>query len=45
MKDIKKSVKFPCRGCIYSKECGENTRIMPCDGRMTKREKAKKIRE
>lgn len=34
-----KNVKYPCRGCIYNSECGDNTRTMPCEGRMTKREK------
>lgn len=36
-----KSVKHPCQSCIYFKACGETTRIMPCDGRMTKSEKKK----
>ena len=30
--------KYPCRGCIYFKVCGENTRTYPCTGRKTKRE-------
>jgi hypothetical protein len=34
-----KQPKHPCQGCIYFKACGENTRTMPCKGRMTKREK------
>ena len=31
--------KYPCRGCVYYKVCGENTRTAPCYGRMTKRDK------
>ena len=31
----------PCVNCIYFKTCGDTTRIMPCDGRMTKSEKKK----
>lgn len=31
--------KYPCRGCVYYKTCGESTRTTPCYGRMTKREK------
>lgn len=34
-----KNVRYPCRGCIYFKACGENTRTYPCEGRKTKREK------
>ena len=30
--------KYPCRGCVYFKACGELTRTMPCAGRKTKRE-------
>lgn len=33
----------PCLNCIYFKACGETTRTMPCDGRMTKSEKKKEI--
>ena len=33
--------KYPCRGCIYFKVCGENTRTEPCYGRMTKSEARK----
>lgn len=29
---------YPCRNCIYFKECGENMRTMPCNGRKTKSE-------
>ena len=32
--------EYPCRNCIYFKECGENMRTEPCDGRITKRESA-----
>lgn len=28
--------QYPCRNCIYYKECGESTRTMPCKGRTTK---------
>ncbi|MCH5191881.1 MAG: hypothetical protein J1F23_06915 [Oscillospiraceae bacterium] len=34
----KKQPNYPCRGCVYFKACGENTRTMPCDGRQTKTE-------
>ena len=30
----------PCINCIYFKACGDTTRTMPCEGRMTKSEKA-----
>lgn len=30
--------KYPCRGCVYFKACGELTRTTPCAGRKTKRE-------
>lgn len=30
--------QYPCRNCIYFKECGESTRTMPCVGRTTKTE-------
>ena len=33
--------QYPCRGCIYFKECGENMRTMPCKGRTTKTDKKK----
>lgn len=33
--------QYPCRNCIYYKECGESTRTMPCKGRMTKTDKKK----
>lgn len=26
----------PCRGCKYFKECGDNMRTVPCNGRETK---------
>ena len=35
--------KHPCINCIYFKACGETTRTMPCEGRMTKSEKKKEI--
>ena len=31
--------QFSCRSCIYFQSYGENTRIMPCNGRATKTEK------
>ena len=31
-------VKHPCRGCVYFKVCGENTRTEHCYGRKTKRD-------
>ena len=34
--------KYPCRGCIYFKVCGEYSRTAPCDGRVTERERRKK---
>ena len=33
----------PCLNCIYFKVCGETNRTMPCEGRMTKRQKKKEI--
>lgn len=41
MKQQFDEVKYPCRNCIYFEACGETTRTMPCDGRMTKSEKKK----
>ena len=35
----------PCINCIYFKACGETTRTMPCEGRMTKSEKKKENKE
>lgn len=37
MADVKQ-VQYPCRGCVYFKECGDNMRTMPCEGRRTKRQ-------
>jgi len=34
-----KSVKRPCISCIYFNACGETTRTVPCNGRVTKSEK------
>ena len=31
--------KHPCINCIYFEACGETTRTMHCEGRMTKSEK------
>ena len=36
-----KPVQKPCIGCIYFKACGSTTRTMPCNGRVTKRQKEK----
>ena len=51
LKDIKKdkynmtmSVKNPCKGCIYYKVCGSYTRTMPCEGRVTKSQKKKELK-
>lgn len=30
--------KYPCRGCVYFKECGSDTRTEFCAGRSTKRQ-------
>ena len=38
-------VKYPCRSCVYSKACGDNTRTMPCNGRQTKRQQKGDIYE
>lgn len=35
------NVKHPCQNCVYFKECGENTRTAPCNGRVTKTERKK----
>jgi hypothetical protein len=35
----------PCINCIYFKACGETTRTMPCEGRMTKSEKKKELKK
>lgn len=36
--------KYPCRGCVYFNEFGENMRTMPCEGRLTKSEKKEQER-
>ena len=36
--------QHPCRNCIYFKACGENTRTMPCKGRVTKSQKKKEVK-
>lgn len=38
------STQYPCRGCIYFDECGENMRTEPCAGRETKSDKKKEKR-
>ena len=40
-----KTVKHPCIGCVYYKACGSTNRTMPCNGRMTKSQKAKEERK
>lgn len=40
MADVKQ-VQYLCRGCVYFKECGDNMRTMPCEGRRTKRQQRK----
>ena len=40
MADVRQ-VQHPCRGCVYFKECGDNMRTMPCEGRKTKRQRKK----
>lgn len=42
MTDQVKRVKYPCRGCVYFKACGENTRTAVCNGRQTKTDKKRK---
>lgn len=37
-----KTVKHPCRGCIYYNACGDSGRTMPCAGRVTKSQKKRK---
>ena len=36
-----KTIKHPCRSCVYYNVCGENTRTQPCNGRKTKSEQKK----
>lgn len=40
-KSFKWATKRPCINRVYFKACGETTRTMPCNGRMTKTEKKK----
>ncbi len=35
------NVKRPCISCIYFNACGSKNRTMPCNGRVTKSQKAK----
>ena len=37
-----KSVKYPCRGCVYFNTCGDGARTEFCAGRMTKSEQKQK---
>jgi hypothetical protein len=39
-----KQVQKPCIGCVYFDACGETTRTMPCDGRMTASERKRSER-
>lgn len=36
--------KYPCINCIYFKTCGSSTRTEKCDGRITKTDKKKEIK-
>lgn len=36
------SVKHPCVGCVYFKQCGNTNRTQPCEGRQTKTQQKKK---
>ena len=36
---VERMVQYPCRNCVYFKQCGENMRTAPCDGRVTKSQK------
>lgn len=38
-------VQYPCRNCVYFKECGENMRTMPCKGRVTKSERKEALKK
>lgn len=38
-----KSVKYPCRNCIYFAACGDRNRQQECKGRMTKTDKKKEV--
>jgi hypothetical protein len=40
---MKNHPTHPCINCIYFKACGETTRIMPCNGRITKKEFKEKV--
>ena len=42
---MKKQPIHPCINCIYFDACGDTTRTMPCDGRMTKSEKKKESKK
>ena len=39
-----REVQYPCRGCVYYAACGSSMRTMHCDGRKTKSELRKGIR-
>lgn len=43
--ELKPCPNHPCIGCVYFKVCGETNRTMPCEGRMTKRQKNKESRQ
>ena len=43
--NMKNQPKHPCINCIYFKACGDTTRTMPCNGRMTKSEKKKELKK
>ena len=35
---IVRTVRYPCRNCIYFAQCGTFLRTEPCSGRVTKRQ-------
>ena len=39
-----KEVQYPCRGCVYYAACGSSMRTQHCDGRKTKSELRKEIK-
>ena len=37
-KKVKKSIKYPCRKCVYFSACGDGARTEKCDIRKTRKE-------
>lgn len=35
---MKNTVKKPCISCVYFNQCGDSSRVAPCEGRKTKSE-------